>query len=157
MHERHVAVVRERLQEYADRRVFTGFGELERRGGVVAFAFVWLHHRRFVLEFNANTGKLRLRGCLPRLEPKSRMTKGVRTFLEGRSERSLPAHRRVDPGRAELRLAIAKGDGTLEMTVHRNQYKYAVGKLINVVHELFLYINVHFPEYLHEHFGLPEE
>lgn len=153
----HLNTVRKKLRAYADRGVFRGFAELDRPGSKTEFQFIWLEDHRFTLIVDHEKGTLQLKNLLPAVELRSFLDEDLRGFVKGRTDTGLPAHRRVDPKRAELTYANRKSNVTLTMHVLKNQYSYGVTKLLNTTNELFGFLHMRHPPYLWEHFGVPEE
>ena len=153
----HLGVVRKSIKSYADRGIFGGFSERAVGKGKSRFEFVWLYNRRFTLEFDETKGTLRFRECFPAMPAQSEAYGAVQDFVKSRTDKKLPAHRRIDEKRAEAKSATRKGKASLVLAVKRNQYKYGVTKIVNLLHETFLMIDQCFTEYLYEHFDLPEE
>ena len=153
----HLDIVRTRLKEYADKGVFDSFSEGKTRGGRTEFRLGWFHFKHYALTFDQRAGTLRLRDFLPHLDAKSQVYAALKEFVGNRSDGKLVAHRRIDPGRAEVKLSLRSRSGTLTMTVKKNQYTYGVRKIINLVHEIFVMLNADHIEYLYENFDLPEE
>lgn len=154
---RHIKTVRDRLQRYAQRGALRQFEERKGRGNKVEFHFNWLLGKRFTIVLDEKTGTLTLRDALPAVEPRSPLDRDVRKFVKSRSDGSLPAHRRVDPGRAELHCTNRKSSMSFTLKVKRNQYAYSVTKLLNFANELFGYLDSYHIQYLWEHFDVPAE
>lgn len=145
--------VRKRLQTYADRGVFRGFNEV----GEGRFRFVWLV--RHQMELSVDTGRhvLRFKQLLPGVPASSAMYEDLKSFIRERHDRNLPAHRRIDPKRADVSCFNRGGFVSLSLKVKNNQYAYGVNRIVNLVHELFLHLRDTHPEYLMEHFDVPQE
>lgn len=146
-------IVRASLQSYADRGVFRGFSE-SKPG---QFKFVWLIQHQMELQLDAAKQELRFKQLLPGLPARSALYVELKQFIEARHDRALPEHRRVDRRRAEVTCANRSGFVSLTLTVKKNQYEYGVNRLVNLVHELFLHLREHRPEYLVENFNVPQE
>jgi hypothetical protein len=148
-----VNTVRNVLEAYAERGVFSGFNEA--RSG--RFRFVWV--LRQPMELNVDTAKqaLNFRQLLPGIPMGSALYADVKTFLEQRHDAALPAHRRVDPKRAALSCTNRKGRVSINLQVKKNQYAYGTNRIVNVVHELFQHLRDAYPDYLAENFGVPQE
>ena len=157
MAESHLNTVRRKLQAYAERGVFRGFHEIKRPGSKTEFQFIWLEDHRFTLIVDHDKGTIQLKDMLPAVTSRSNLDSELRGFINGRVDRSLPAHRRVDPKRAELAYTNRKSQVTLTMRVLNNQYSYGVTKLLNTVNELFGFLHMRHPPYLWKNFGVPEE
>ncbi len=146
-------IVRQSLQSYADRGVFRGFSE-SKPG---QFKFVWLLQHPMELQLDAAKHELRFKQLLPGLPARSALYAELKQFIEQRHDRALPEHRRVDRRRAEVTCSNRGGLVSLTLTVKKNQYEYGVNRIVNLVHELFLHLREHHPEYLVENFNVPQE
>ena len=145
------------LREYADRGVFRN---LQRSGGTrggVEFHFAWLYDQPFTLTYNAQRKSLALIDLLPNVETDSMMHKELKAFLKRRSDAGLPDHRRVDAARGVVTSRTRSGVVSVEMTVRGDEYQYATRKLIQVVHEVFLFLNEYWAEYMWKSFQLTME
>ena len=146
-------VVRVSLQSYADRGIFRGFSE-EKNG---QFTFVWLLHREMELIVDTEKHVLRFKQLLPGVPTSSELYGELKTFLAARHDRDLPEHRRIDRERAVLSCTNQRGAVTIALKVKNKEYAYGVNRLVNLVHELFLYLREMHPEYLVENFDVPQE
>jgi hypothetical protein len=146
-------VVREALQAYADRGVFRGFSEI--RNG--RFQFVWTMRHQMELIVDTTTHTLKFTRLLPGVPTKSKLYAELKQFIEQRHDRSLPEHRRIDRRRAEVSCTNRGGFVSVSLKVKNNQYAYAVNRIVNLAHELFLHLRDAHAEYLAENFDLPQE
>ena len=151
------AAVRERLQAYADRGVFRGFAEKPARGGRRRFTFLWLAPTPFTLTYDAASGALAFRDLLPNVPARSPLAGALRSFIRGRASTELPEHRRVDPDRAAVGCSIRRGALSVEVVARPGHHGYGVNRAVNLVHEIFVHLQVHFPEYMWENFDAPQE
>lgn len=149
--------MRARLQGYADRGVFRGFSEQRKVGAAHRFRFAWLGTRPLTLSYAPTTGTFVFRDLLPGVPAGSTLAQDLRTFVSGRASPTLPAHRRVDRRRARIRGTVTHGALSLELVATRNHHEYGVQKVVNLVHELFLYLHTYQPEYMWEQFDAPQE
>lgn len=145
--------VRESLQAYADRGIFRGFSETK----IGHFSFVWVIRHRMELIVDTANHVLRFKQLLPGIPAKSTMYTELKNFISDRHDSQLPEHRRIDRKRAELSCANRGGFVSISLKVKKNQYAYGVNRIINLVHELFLYLRDAHPEYLMENFDVPQE
>lgn len=150
---RSLYIVREGLQAYADRGVFRGFSE----GKNGQFTFVWLLHRQMELLADTEKQLLRFKQLLPGIATKSELYSELKTFLAARHDDELPEHRRIDRARALLSCTNQRGAVSILLKVKNDEYAYGVNRLVNLVHELFLYLREHHTDYLVENFDVPEE
>lgn len=157
MAERHVDVVRAALQQRADRGAFRGLSERKGRGGRTEFTLHWLLDRRFTVVVDDQRGLLTLQNALPNVPARSQMDRELRAWAASRSDSGLPAHRRVQPGRAELSLVNRGGNISVHLKVKRHQYAYAIKKLLDLTNELFGYLQLHHQQYLWDEFDVPQE
>ena len=153
----HVLAVRRKLQGFADRGVFRGFLETPGRGENAEFQFVWLEERPFYLRVNVKSGRLEFRDIVPNVELNSDLHREVRAYIRGRHATELPAHRRIDLGRAEAFCTNRGGNLSIGLKVKRNQYAYGTTKIVNLVNEVFVLLHTEFFEYMVENFGASEE
>lgn len=157
-------VVGEVLREYAGRGVFSDCRMVRRRGGNGAdYHFGWLYGQPFTLACEPKHGRLSLPDLLPNVARDSLLFKEVKAFLKGRADADLPDHRRVDPARASAAAKLREGMVSLELTLTnaapdaREDYAYATRKLVNLAHELFLFMNEYWADYMWENFQLNME
>jgi hypothetical protein len=152
----HLAIVRKKLDEYSGRGVIGAYGE-STRNGRTTFRFNWLHDQCFTLIFDEKKSTLQFKDVFPHAAKGTVLHDTLTNAVARKTNKKLPAHDRIDPGRAEVTCSVRLGKISLTMQVKRNQYTYAVGKFVNLIHELFLVLNAKHIEYLFEHFDLPEE
>ena len=155
--ERQVAAVRELLAALATRGVLREFEERSLRNSKTEYQFTWLLDRRFTFIFDPSESKLTLRDLLPGIPTNSPLDFAVREFVAARTSKQLLAHRRIDPAKATLAVSHSRSSLSLVLTVKRNQYAYAVPKLLNFCNELFGFLDMYHLQYLWEHLGVPEE
>ena len=149
--------MRERLQGYADRGVFRGFSEQPPVAGRHRFRFSWLGPRPLSLGYTPTTGTFVFRNLLPNVAARSPFHRDLQTFVDGRASPRLPAHRRVNRRRARVRCVLSRGSVSLELVATRNHHEYGVNRVVNLVHEMFVYLHAYHPEYMWENFEAPEE
>ncbi|MEW6130324.1 MAG: hypothetical protein AB1757_25030 [Acidobacteriota bacterium] len=146
-------VIRESLQTYADRGIFREFSESK----TGQFHFVWLLHREMNLQVDTATQTLRFKQLLPGIPTGSALHAELKKFLTERHDRRLPEHRRVDRRRAEVSCSSRGGMVSISLKVKKNQYTYGVNRLVNLIHDLFVYLRDKHPDYLVENFDVPQE
>jgi len=149
--------VRERLQWYADRGVFRRFSELGPLGDRYRFRFSWLGTAPLALDYSPENGTFTFRSLLPHVPARSALFEEIQTFVVGRGSPRLPPHRRVDRRRARIRCLPARGTVSVELVATRNHHEYGVNRVVNLVHEVFLYLHEYQPEYMWAHLDSPEE
>lgn len=157
MAESHLNTVRKKLETYAERGVFRGYAELKRAGSKTEFQFIWLEDTQFSLLVDHTKGTLQLKELLPEVVSRDFLDNDLREFIKTRTDKKLPAHRRVDSKRAELAYANRKSKVSITLKVLNNQYAYGITKLLNTTNELFAHLHLHHPQYLWACFGVPEE
>ncbi len=137
------------LQTYADRGVFRSFSETDS-----GFRFNWLWDVPFHLTFDSKRHALVFKKLLPKIPAGSEMDLGIKTFIASCSSADRPEHRRVDTKRLRVRYLR----GSLTFVVLDGKYEYAVKQAINLVNEILLgFVSGKYPEYMVEHFRLPED
>ena len=152
-----VVVVRQRLQEYADRGVFRGFTEESLWRGRHRFKFLWLANSAFRLHYSPKSGEFVLRDLLPNVPVHSDVGKDLRGFLKGLTSLDVPEHRRIDRRRIDIRSYVRRGDFSIVVTAKKNEHGYAVQRSVNLIHEVFVRLHTYFPEYMWENFDAPQE
>lgn len=150
-------VVSKALETYAERGVFRGFSELKRRGPKRTFTFLWHTSCRMEFSLDGANGLLTFRNLLPNVAPGSALHAELKSFLEERSNGSLPKHRRIDKRRAEVRLYNRGGNVSVALKVKNNGYAYGLNKIVNLVHELFVHLNATQVDYMCENFDARSE
>jgi hypothetical protein len=151
------ATVRDALQGYADRGVFRGFSETRGRGGTQEFRFTWLTREPMVLSHDHAARTLTFKQLLPEVARASPLLADVEALIKGRSGRTVVAHRRIDARRIGVQCVHRRGIVSLVLQVKGQHQAYAVQRGVNLVHEIFTLLQVSYPEYLWESFGLPAE
>jgi hypothetical protein len=149
--------VRSALEDYAKRGVFSGFGQADGPRGKTVFSFVWLHDRPMELSLDPAKGELRFDRILPGVKAGTPLALDLKRLIEKLTSDEVPEYRRVDPERAALACSNRQDHLSVTMKVKRDEYEYAVNRMVNVAHELFVYLRSAWPEYLMEHFDEPEE
>ena len=46
---------------------------------------------------------------------------------------------------------------SVELVATRNHHEYGVNRVVNLAHEIFLYLHTYQPEYMWKHFDAPQE
>jgi len=151
------APVRSALEDYARRGVFSGFGEADGPGGKTVFSFIWLHNRHMELTLDPAGAALRFDRMLPGVKSGTPLAFDLKRLVDQLRSDEVPAYRRVDPVRAALTCSIRQDHLSVRIAVKKHDYEYAVNRMINVAHELFVYLRSAWPEYLIEYFNEPEE
>lgn len=152
-------VVWRALREYAGRGVIRELSEASARGRRVEYRFEWLFDQPFRLRYEIEKDRLTLVDVIPDVQRGSRLYQDVKRFLAEHNAQNggLPKHRVVDPKRAQLSMRSRGGVLSIVLDVKKRQRTYGVRRMLNVVHELFVFLRAHHEEYLWEHFGLPQE
>jgi hypothetical protein len=151
------ALVRSALENYAQRGVFSGFGQADGPGGKTVFSFIWLHDRHMELTLEPAKKALRFDRILPGVKAGTPFAVDLKRLIERLRSDEVPAYRRVDPARAALTCSNRQDHLSIRIAVKRNDYEYAVNRMVNVAHELFVYLRSAWPEHLIEYFNEPEE
>ena len=157
MAQKHLTIVQKKLQGYADRGIFRSFDTGKTKGSKTEFRFVWLEDTTFTVVCDHEKNTLQLKNLLPEIESHSFIDDALRKYISERSDESLPAHRRVDSKRATLTYTNRKQNVSLSLTIQKNQYAYAVTKLLNLTNELFGHLHMYHIQYLWDNFDVPQE
>jgi len=149
--------VRRCLQSYADRGVFRGFAEREGWRGRRVFRFRWLARSPYDLEYEPESGTFVFLNALPSVTARTPLARALKEFVRGRSDASLPEHRRIDPARAEVSAFVRQGDMRLKVVADEGQHGYAANRVVNLMHEVYLYLQSYHPEYLWAHYDASQD
>lgn len=94
---------------------------------------------------------------LPAVTRASSLLATVEELIRQQSARSRPAHRRLDRRRADMCCVHRRGAVSVVVRVAGANHPYAVTRGVNLIHEMFLLLREHYPEYLAEVFGMGDE
>ncbi len=146
------------LESYAARGVFRSFSQTSGADEVLEYRFRWLWSLPFHITFDARRGLLSFKRLLPQVPAGSDIDTGLRAFLAGFQSPERSEHRRIDPARVAVQYSNRRGAVSLAFRVAGNHYEYGVRKAMQVVNEVFLgFLNFEHPQYLAEHFRIPED
>ena len=160
MARRPVETVRKTLWEYADRGVIRELTETAARGSRIDFRFLWLLDAPFTLRYDEAQDALTCVDLLPDVPRGSRLYRELGQFLAERSTGtggSLPQHRLVDAKRAHVSLKSRAGNLSVVLQCKNRQRTYGVRRLLNLVHEIFVFLRASHEDYLWRYFQLPQE
>jgi hypothetical protein len=149
--------VRSCLQSYADRGVFRGFAEREGWRSRRVFRFSWLARHPYDLEYEPDSGTFVFLNGLPNVPARTPLSRSLKKFVNGRSDASLPEHRRIDPARAEVSAFVRQGDMRLKVVADEGEHGYGANRVVNLMHEVYLYLQNHHPEYLWANYDAPQD
>ena len=152
-----LTTVRQALQAHADRGVFRGFSEKPSRRGKLSFQFAWLAQTPYELTYEPISGVFTFTNILPNVQHHSPMANAVRSFVKNRASDQLPEHRRVNPHKAKSSVFIRNGNMRLQLTAESGFHSYGINKIINLAHEVFVYLQIYFPDYLWREYDKPED
>jgi hypothetical protein len=130
--------VSELLRGYAERGVFRSFSQADRRGGKTTFNILWHHGRVFRLVVDTTAQTVSFPALLPDVPAGAPMLKELKAYLHQFETKAVPAHRRIDPAKARLRVTRRAGNVAVTLAVKRNQYAYCARRLVNLAHEVFM-------------------
>jgi hypothetical protein len=85
------------------------------------------------------------------------LSRALKEFVRGRSDPSLPPHRRIDPDRAEVSAFVRQGDMRLKVVADDGHHGYAANRVVNLMHEVFIYLQSYHPEYLWANYDAPQD
>jgi hypothetical protein len=110
---------------------------------------------RFVVD--VARGRLSCPDLLRGIGATSLMRRELAAFVIGRQAEDLPEHRRIDPARCAILCPLRAGRMTLALDVRDDDWEYATAKLMNLVHETYIYLHRYWPEYTHDTLGSSTE
>ena len=151
-----IEAVADTLENYARRGVFRGFSRGPAGKGKAAFRMVWHRDRVFDFIFDCHRNTMRFPLVLPNVPANSKMYSELKNFIQSRHSDKVPAHRRIDSRKAQVRSFNRGGNVSLTLIVQNGEYEYCARKLINLVHEIFMafLIDGSYYEYMVETFDL---
>jgi len=149
------SAVREGLQAYADRKIFRNFKEEKGKDGKTKFTFLYLGDKTVTLEYTEKDHTLVIRNMLPRVS--ASMFADLEAFLEDLFDAALPAYRRIERSSAEVHFVKKGANVSLVFQVKRNQYRYGVDKIIDLISWIHIYLQREHQEYLWRVMGEPED
>ena len=149
--------IRSRIQHYGERGVFAGVREARPRGAKHLFAFQWLLGAEIELNWDSTKRELVFEKLLPGVAYPSFLDRELRRFTVERSAQDLPPHRRVDPELAALQYSNRGGDGSIKLGLTQGDAEYALKAALTFINDLFTWLHLYHIDYLHQHFGVPEE
>ena len=151
-------VIRQRIGDLSDRGVFRGWSEeAGGRSAKTTFRFRWLLDNEFVLIVDPTKQELTAKNLLPSIENRSFIDSDLRRFIAARTDAKLPAHRRLISDFVRLTYTNRKQNVSLVMKSEADQHEYAIKALLGTLNDLFAYLHLNHIDYLHRHFGVPEE
>ncbi len=156
-----MTTVRAVLRDYADRGVFRGFRELAGPKQSIVFEILCFPFAQqpFRLVYSDNPASLVFKRLLHSMPARSEMYRQFKSYMKQRSSDELPAHRRIDPQRVQLKWSNRLGDVNVTLNIKGPNHEYAVRRAINLLTDLFfdLLTESTYYEFMAEHFDLPED
>jgi len=153
-----LGLVAQQLETYAHRGVFRSFSQIGARGQLAEFRFHWLWNLPFHLTFDGKRGSLSFKKLLSNVPPGTGLDTELKDFVKSCCSPERPEHRRLDPKDVSVRYTNRRGTVTVTFVVAESDYEQGVKHALNLISEMFVgFLNVRYPEYLQENFGLPED
>ena len=154
-------IVRDVLQDYADRGVFRGFREVVGRKQSIVFEILCFPftQRPFQLVYSENPASLIFKPLLQGMPARSDMYRQFKSYMNERTSTELPEHRRIDPDRVELKWSNRQGDVNVALNINGQNHEYATRRAINLLTDVFLDLLTESPyyEFMEENFDMPED
>ena len=151
------ATVEAVLRSYAERGVFRALDMRARKNGAPEYTLHWLTDVPMRLVSESKGRLLILKNLLPNVPRRSALYADLQRFIEERFDGSLPAHRRIDPRALEVAWVVERKKASLALKVKNGDPGYAAGRLVNLTHELFVFLQGSWADYLWETFGTSSE
>lgn len=144
------------LENYAARGVFRGFSRGPAGKGRANFKMLWHRDRLFELILDEKRAAMRIPVVLPEVTAGSSMYRELQEFVASRHSEAVPEHRRIHIAKSRIRCSNRAGNASLTATALDGDYEYALRKLINLVHEIYLdfLLDGRYYEYMVETFNL---
>lgn len=134
----HAQMVGALLTEYAARGVFRGVGDGERRRGKTTFTLRWHYDRQIRLVLDPQAATVCFPALLPEAPARSPMVRELKAFLRRFETDDVPPHRRIDPAKGRLRVAVRAGNVSLGLVVLDDETEYCTRRLVHLAHEVFM-------------------
>jgi hypothetical protein len=131
-------VVTDALKGYAERGVFRGLSNPQRRGKTTAFTMLWHHGRRFHFVLDETAGTVSFPDLLPGVPARSPMFKELKAFLHQFETDAVPDHRRIDPKKGRLKVLPRGGDVSVTLTVKNGEWEYCTRRLVHLAQEVYM-------------------
>lgn len=151
------ATVQQVLHAYAERGVFRALDVRSGKRGATEFTLHWLTDvpMRLVSE---NRGRLlTLKHLLPNVPRRSALYDDLQRFIAERLDASLPAHRRIDARALDVAWVVSRNKASLAVKVKKGDPAAAARRLVNLTHELFVFLHSSWAEYMWKNFGTSSE
>ena len=133
--------------------MFRGFRAIAGSRARIEYQFLWLTKRPTHAVFDPRAKTL----SFPALFPGLSAPADLKRIVDGRTSRTVPAHKRIDARRARLTCRMRAGDFSLSVQIRGRHADYGVSHVLNVINELHLALHEAHPEYLIERFGVSAE
>jgi hypothetical protein len=146
------------LHGYADRGVLRNFEERNADECGWRTGFQWTLPYRVFFVADLERRRLTCRDLLPAVEARSQMRLAIDNFIGERHVAALPEHRRIDPRRATARSSLRAGRLSLSLEImSAEDWAYATEKMVNLVHELLVFINLYWVDYAQNSLGTSQD
>jgi hypothetical protein len=146
------------LRGYADRGIFQNFGILRQTAARTEYTFRWLVPTPFLLVHDRLRQILIFRNLLPGIPARSGMYRHLKEFLDKKTSKETPEHRRVDPRKSPILIINRGGRVSLGVEIRNRHEEYAARKAIQLMNEIFNgFLTGPYYDYMVSHFSLPEE
>jgi hypothetical protein len=96
-------------------------------------------------------------GVFPGVAAGTALARALTAAVAARSTAMVPAHKRVDRRRLALAGGSRGGQWSLVVTVRTRAHAAAVATALSVLHDLWLLLAEHHPDYLSARFGVSAE
>jgi hypothetical protein len=140
-------------RRYVDSGVFRSFAETKGQH----CEFRWINDVPMKIAWSARSQTLQFKDVLPDVAPKSRLDREIRLFLQGRFDPALPEHRRLEADKVSLNCVNRGSRLSIGLKILDGDEEYGARKLVNLVHEVFVFLDKYRPEYVHRAFDIPYE
>jgi hypothetical protein len=151
------SAVEQVLRAYAERGVFRALDVRAVKRGATEFTLHWLTDVPMRLVSESKGRRLTLKNLLPNVARRSALHADLQRFIDERLENNLPAHRRIDARALEVGWVLARKRASLAVKVKNGDPAYATSRLVNLTHELFVFLHASWAEYMWESFGTSSE
>ncbi|HWI13695.1 MAG TPA: hypothetical protein VNT02_05550 [Burkholderiales bacterium] len=143
------------MRAYAERGVFRALDVRAGAKGALEFKLQWLTD--VPVRLHCDGRLLTLKNLLPNVSRRSLLYADLERFIAERFDRSVPAHRRIDRASLDVAWTVNRKQASLVVKVKKGDPAIAVKRIVNLMHELFVYLQDSWAEYMWSAFGTSTE
>ena len=141
--------LRERLEKLSSRGVLREYAEKSGSNHRTTFRFSWLFGIKFLIESDPVNKTILVKDLFPSVPYRSYLDVTIRRYIADKTTgMSASFNIMVKNCQSSMSLMV-NNDGTA--------YEDSINALLRHINDLFIYLNLHHVDYMHQQFGMPEE